>query len=250
MAESEWWRGFFSGVAVDLWLRFTSDQLTRDETDFIESILRLEPGSHVLDVPCGGGRHSIEMSRRGHKPTGVDLSADFLKAARAQSSEKRLEVEWHQREMTDLPWRSEFDGAFCFGNSFGYLDDAGNARFLAAVFQALKPGAWFVLDTGMTAESIFPSFQERRWFQVGDILFLINGRYDHATGRMETEYTFIRDGKSEVRPASTRVPAYRDLCGMLEAAGFAGCEAYSSLAREPFRLGSQRLLLVAARPKV
>ena len=33
--------------------------------------------------------------------------------------------------MRDLPGRNEFDAAFCFGNSFGYLDDDGNAEFLA-----------------------------------------------------------------------------------------------------------------------
>jgi hypothetical protein len=39
--------------------------------------------------------------------------------------------------MRDLLWRSRFDGAFCFGNSFGYLDDEGNAAFLRAVAAAL-----------------------------------------------------------------------------------------------------------------
>jgi hypothetical protein len=35
--------------------------------------------------------------------------------------------------MRDLPWSERFDGAFCAGNSFGYLDDEGNAAFLCAV---------------------------------------------------------------------------------------------------------------------
>ena len=40
-------------------------------------------------------------------------------------------VTWEQRDMRDLPWRGRFDGAFCVGNSFGYLDDEGNAAFSA-----------------------------------------------------------------------------------------------------------------------
>ena len=76
---------------------------------------------------------------------------------------------------------------------------------------------------------------------------LINGRYDHASGRMESAYTFIRDGRTDVRAASTRVHSYRELCGLMRQAGFADCVGYSSLALEPYVLGSQRLLLVASR---
>ena len=82
----------------------------------------------LLDVPCGGGRHCIALAGRGYDMTGVDISTDFLTAA-AQSvrRQSRQDRHWEQREMRDLPWPAEFDGAYSFGNSFGYLDDAGNA---------------------------------------------------------------------------------------------------------------------------
>jgi SAM-dependent methyltransferase len=247
MSAPDWWRTFFTGLPVEMWLRVPTEEQTRAEVDFIEKVLRLPPGAKVLDVPCGGGRHSLELAARGHRVTGVDLSDDFLRAARAGAAERSPRVAWEQREMTDLPWREEFDGAFCFGNSFGYLDDAGNARFLAAVARALRPGGRFVLDTGLTAEGLFPTFQERRWLQVGDILFLSQGQYDPVSGRLKTEYTFVRGGEFDTRPASMRVHTYRELSGLLEAAGFSGCEGYGSLEQGPFRLGSPRLLLVAVK---
>jgi cyclopropane fatty-acyl-phospholipid synthase-like methyltransferase len=140
MSTPDWWRSFFSGLPVEMWLRVPTEEQTRGEVDFIEKVLQLGPGSKVLDVPCGGGRHSLELAARGHRVTGVDLSEDFLSAARAGSAGRSLPVIWEHREMTDLPWREEFDGAFCFGNSFGYLDDDANARFLTAVARALKHG--------------------------------------------------------------------------------------------------------------
>jgi SAM-dependent methyltransferase len=247
MVPSDWWKDFFSGMAVDFWLRVPTEEQTRAEVDFVVSALQLPPRAKVLDVPCGGGRHSVELAARGHQVTGVDISADFLKAAGALAAERRQSVGWEQREMIDLPWQAEFDGACCLGNSFGYLDDAGNARFFEAVARALKPGARFVLETGMMAESLFQTFQERRWFPFGDILFLSHGRYDPARSRLDTDYTFIRDGRAQTKAATVRVYTYRELLGMLEQAGFTDFKGYGSLTQEPFRLGSQRLLLVAIR---
>ena len=76
--------------------------------------------------------------------TAVDWSTEFL--THAQSVDAAAGVQWERRDMRDLPWRARFDAAFCVGNSFGYLDDEGNATFLAAVASALKPGARFVLE--------------------------------------------------------------------------------------------------------
>jgi len=46
-----------------------------------------------------------------------------------------------------------YDGAYCFGNSFGFLAYDDMEAFVNGVAQALKPGARFVIETGMTAES-------------------------------------------------------------------------------------------------
>jgi SAM-dependent methyltransferase len=247
MVAADWWRDFFSGLPVEFWLRVPTAEQTRGEADFIEKALGLPAGARVLDVPCGGGRHALELAARGYRLTGVDLSEDFLMAARAQAMERQLAVAWQRQPMDELAWQGEFDGAYCFGNSFGYLDDAGNARFLKAVARALKPGGRFALDTGLAAEGMFPTFQERRWLQLGDLLFFSLSRYDPVRGRIDTDYTFLRDGKGETRPASFRVYMYRELCGLLEEVGFGDCAGYSSVTQEPFRLGSPRLLLVATK---
>jgi hypothetical protein len=71
--------------------------------------------------------------------------------------------------------------------------------------------------------------------------------YDHVSGRLHVEYTWIRDGRREKRAMSARLHSYREVCRMLEDAGFTGVQGFGSLAREPFRLGSQRLLLAATK---
>lgn len=245
--KTNWWETFFSGVALDLWRQAVTDEQTRDEADFIEQALALSRQAKLLDVPCGNGRLSLELAARGYQLTGIDLASDFVDEARSQAAERRLETVFEQRDMRDLPWQHEFDGVFCFGNSFGYLDEKGNESFLQAVARVLKPAGRFVIDTAMIAESILPEFERRRWFQVRDILLLIDNQYDHVLGRVDTEYTFVREGALEKRSGSHRVYAYRQLCRLLEEAGLVRLQGYSSLTQEPFNLGSQRLLLVAAK---
>jgi SAM-dependent methyltransferase len=155
-----------------------------------------------------------------------------------------LPVAWVQGNMREISWQEAFDGAFCFGNSFGYDDDAGNAAFLSAVWRSLKPGARFVLDYPTVLEARLPRFHERSWFQVGRIFFLESDRYDHVGGRTETEYTFIRDGAVVNRRGTHRNYTFREVCGMLGEAGFRDVEAYGSLNKEAFTLGSEGLVLV------
>jgi SAM-dependent methyltransferase len=180
----------------------------------------------------------------------VDLASGFIEEARSKAAARQLTMAFKQGDMRDLPWQEEFDGAFCWGNSFGYLDDDGNAAFLKSVARALKPGGRFVLDGSSVAECILPRYEDRSWVQIGDILFLEENHYDHVQGRYDTEYTFVRDGQVEKKFGSHRIYTYREMWRLLEEAGFTNVEGHGSLNQEPFRLGSPGLLLVATKREV
>jgi SAM-dependent methyltransferase len=247
MAAPDWWKTFFSGVAVDFWLAVPTAEQTRAEADFLQEELRLTPGARILDVACGGGRHALELAARGFRVMGVDISSEFLKTARAASAERELPVDWEQRDVQDLPWFSEFDAAYCLGNGFGYLDDVGNAAVLQGVGRALKPGGRFVLETGMVAESLLPALKDNLWYRFGDILFLVRNSYDHVHSRLDMDMTFVRGGQVDNRPISQRVYTYNELCRLFEAAGLGDVTAYGGLDRQPFGFRSSHALLTATR---
>ena len=245
--KPDWWRTFFSGPVVDFWLRVPLDEATRAEADFLVESLAVAPGNRLLDVPCGGGRHALAMAARGFEVTGVDISPDLLAVARSLAEERELPITWEEREMRDLPWPDSFDAAYCFGNSFGYLAEGENADFLRAVATTLRPGGRFVLEASYLVECVLPNLQERAWYPDGEGYTLATRRYDPVEGRLHVAYTFIQDGKVETRPTSTRLHTCREVIAMLEAAGLTGIETYGSLTREPFRLGSPKLLAVATK---
>lgn len=221
--------------------------LTLADVDFLMKTFDVKPGARLLDVPCGNGRHSIELARRGYRVTGIDLSQAFLAAARAE-----LDADWRFGDMRMLELEaSAFDGAFCFGNSFGYLDHAGAAAFLGALGTALKPGARLAIDTGVAAESILPTLVQKRWHRLGDLTILSENRYDARNSRLDIDYTFVRDGpiatKFETRPASSYVFTVAEIGRMLEAAGFEVATLNGGTAGEPYELGSPRLIIIATR---
>jgi SAM-dependent methyltransferase len=244
--KDEWWNDFFSGLVVEFWRAAMTPETTRAEADFLEKHLRLGSGSRVLDVPCGDGRIARELAERGCRVTGVDISEEFLDAGRTAAKARGLDVVWRRSEMRDLPWREEFEAAYCAGSSFGYLDDAGNAEFIRVVSRALVPGGRFFIDC-KAAESIFPSFRESYEMTVGDIRFASVNRYDPATGTMENNYTVSRGDRVEEKRALTRIYSTSEILRLLSDAGLGGFETYGSVEGEPFRLGSPRLFVVAAK---
>ncbi|HEY2798589.1 MAG TPA: class I SAM-dependent methyltransferase [Thermoanaerobaculia bacterium] len=253
-APLNWFESFFAGLAVEFWRVVVPEQATAEEAAFLWKHLGLSPGARVLDVPCGHGRLSVPLAAMGCALTGVDLSREFLKAARdgggRSGAPRGGSIVWHRADMRTLPWRGSFDAAFCMGNSFGYLDDAGNAAFLAAVARALVPRGRFVLDFGQCAESIFPRLEPHLEVEMGGFRFAEETRYDIPAARIENVYTIEKDGKSERKLASQRVYLASDLWRLLEEAGFEVLEAFGSSGEEPYALGAQRLLTVARKRAV
>lgn len=243
--DPNWFENFFQGIALEMWRKAVSPKQTRLEVDFLERALRLQTGSRVLDVPCGFGRHSLELTSRGYRGTGVDLSPQMIEEGRAAADHAGLAIDWRNSDMRDLSWESEFDAGFCFGNSFGYLDADGTRGFLQAVSRALKPGARFAMDYGMAAECILPRFREREWAQVEDILFLEENRYHVAESCIETTYTFVWDGRSQTQTGLHWVYTLREIRQFLREAGLETQDLFRSLNGDPYEVGSSLLLLVA-----
>lgn len=84
-------------------------QGTKGECDFIEGELKYDKSLKVLDVGCGTGRHSIELSKRGYSITGIDLSESLLARAREKALKNGLKVDFLKQDARDLPFSEEFD---------------------------------------------------------------------------------------------------------------------------------------------
>lgn len=244
--EGEWWRGLFASEGwVDAHAGIPRERSAAD-VDIMLRLLELPSGAELLDVPCGEGRHSIELASRGYRVTGLDQSVPLLEIARATAAQKNVEVEWVEGDMRRLPWRGAFDGVICYWGSFGYFDDEGNFDFLQGSAQALRSGGRMIIETQIL-ETLLPKFQSRGWIKINDVYMLEDRKYDHTTGRAETDWIFIRNGEVAEWHSSIRMYTYAELIEILRDAGFSRAEGWDTQTGAPFALGSQRLCMVATR---
>lgn len=242
----EWWETFFRGP----WLRF---QLCRDDpelvlpaVDFLETVLDLSPGERVLDAPCGDGRLGREFARRGYAVTGLDATAAFLKEGKRKARAQGVELEWVKGDMRRLPWRRKFHLVLCWWTSFGFFDDEENRRQIRAAARALKPGGVFAMDLH-SPETLFSGFARRSWQEQEGVTVLTESEYVPETGRTETDWTLIENGKRHRAHSSIRLYTVRELIELFREEGFDDFRQFGDLEGEPFGLDSRRLIFLATK---
>lgn len=144
MAEQAWYKEWFDSLYYHK-LYFERDE--KEAEAFIRKLvqhLQPAPGSRMLDIACGRGRHSRTLSSMGFEVTGIDLSPSSIEYAKQFENEK---LEFFVHDMR-LPFRvNYYDYAFNFFTSFGYFrtqrehDDA-----MRTIVESLHPKGYFVID--------------------------------------------------------------------------------------------------------
>lgn len=144
MAAKSWYEQWFNSPFYHR-LYFERDE--KEASTFIHKLIRHlspPPGSRMLDVACGRGRHSKILASMGFTVTGIDLSPDSIAYAKKFQTEH---LEFYVHDMRLPFYINYFDYAFNFFTSFGYFrtrrehDDA-----IRTIVKSLKPGGVLVID--------------------------------------------------------------------------------------------------------
>jgi len=163
MTQKSTWKEFFDAHAPI----YDENEFTKNtirEVDFLVKELELSPGASILDVGCGTGRHSVELAKRGHAVTGLDLSSEMLAQAAEAASVAGVEVEWVHADAAKFSLTKTYDAAIglCEGGCglLGRQDDPIEQplAILSNVSQCLKPGAK-ALFTVLNAALMFRKYQ-------------------------------------------------------------------------------------------
>lgn len=219
------------------------------DIDSILSLLSITPGSTVLDLCCGVGRHSLELARRGYRVTGVDRTAAYLQIARDRAEAEGLDLEWIQADMREFMRPEAYAAAINVYTSFGYFDDpAEDRKVIENVFRSLKLGGRLVLDV-MGKEVLARIFQARDWQELADGSLLLQERKVRRDWSwLEGRWILVKDGKRHEYVVDHRIYDGSGLTELLLGSGFEAVRLYGDLEGAPYDTTARRLVAVAQKP--
>ena len=252
---TDWFDTFFDALAHDVWDGLVPDDASDQEAEWLAARLGLAEAHDLalLDVPSGRGRLATRIAAHGHDVVAIDFAVAAVDPLAASAPPRVTARLGDMRDLAAvLPEPTTFDGAWCMGNSFGYLDVAATNRFLAGVARVLRPGAHFLIDVATAAESILPHLDtgdagDPERHEVGDVSLTNSHRYDAPTSTLVTHMVLERGTERAERVARHRVMTCREVVDALGRAGFALERIDGDLDGRPFALGAPRCLVSAVR---
>jgi SAM-dependent methyltransferase len=219
------------------YLRYSFTKGTQQEVEWLVDALELRPGSKVLDVGCGPGRHSYELAHRGVVVHGVDISERFIELATASAPNGAT---FERLDARHLAFDAEFDAVICLcQGAFGLMTANGHdLTVLQGMARALRPG-------GQLAVTAFSSYYVVKHWADAD--------FDADAG-VNHEHTEVRDEEGKARAAELWTGCYtpRELRLLCALAGLE-VDAVSSVDPGRYRteapgIDSSEFMLRARRP--
>ena len=213
----------------------------------------LAPGSRVLDVGCGPGRHALELATRGHDVLGIDLSERFVAVARAAAADAGLGTARFERvDARRLEHDAAFDlvlslcqGAFGLTGGPAAPEAAAGERWeldeavLAGMARAVRPG-------GAVVVSAFSAYFQVGHLETGDLFDAIHG--------VNRESTTVRNADGDELAADLWTTCYtpRELRLLARAVGLEVVAVHGvtpgRYRPDPPGIDQPEFLLVARRP--
>jgi ubiquinone/menaquinone biosynthesis C-methylase UbiE len=220
------------------------------EVEALVALLDPDREGPLLDLCCGAGRHLKALRRLGFSSlAGLDLSAELLQVAAEELDEVGGEaVEIIHADMRRIPHRDHYATVLSLFTSFGYFaGDDENASVVNGVYQSLRPGGRFLIDTlnrdYVMAELQPESVVEREGFSAR------SRRRITADGRRVEKVTVVRstEGEEETFEESVRLFSAGEMAAMLAAAGFEDIRIYGALCAGPLTPSCERMVVTGVK---
>ena len=229
--KKQWYESLFENYAQ----KYDNENFTQGtvgECDFIENELKFDKSVRILDVGCGTGRHSIELTKRGYSVKGIDLSESQLALAREKAKSDNLNIDFQQHDARNLPFTNEFDLAImlCEGGFPLMETDEMNFEILKNVAKSLTDKGKFIFTT---LNGLFPLYHSVEEFcasntEDGNATYHSN-TFDLMTFR-DHNITEIEDdlGNKKTLDCNERYYVPSEITWLLKTLGFGKIEIFGA----------------------
>jgi 2-polyprenyl-3-methyl-5-hydroxy-6-metoxy-1,4-benzoquinol methylase len=207
-------------------------QGTIGECDFIEKEIDFNKSYKIIDIGCGTGRHSIELTKRGYDVLGIDLSESQLARAREKAEAENLNIDFRKHDARDLPFKNEFVLAImlCEG-AFSLMEtDEMNFEILKNAVGSLKQSGKIIFTT---LNGLFPLYHSVEKFcasalDEGSSTYKSN-TFDLMTFREHNITTIVDDlGNEKELKCNERFYVPSEITWLLKSLGMKNIDIYGA----------------------
>lgn len=232
---SDWYKNIWSlDIKNHSWVEDTKQQV-----DFIIKTLDLRKDQRILDLACGFGRHSLELSRRGFQVVGADITKDYITDAENTAKKEGLSTRFTLSDIRDLKFNQEFDVVLNLADgAIGYLEnESENLKIFDVIADALKPGGKHFMDL-CNAEYAKLHFPATSWEAGENALSLSSFEWNGEKKTMLYGSKTISYGDPLVKPEilrgdTIRLYSHDELDEILEARNMMIIQTYSNYYGKP-----------------
>jgi SAM-dependent methyltransferase len=240
----EWFKEWFNTKEYLNVYRHRNEQDAKELIELILDNIILQNNSHVLDLACGPGRHSILFAQKNFKVTAVDLSSNLLKVAKEASGKALVTVKFIQADLRDLCLKSKFSLVVNLFTSFGYFeDDNDNFKLFKKAFACLNENGYFVLDyfnKGYLEKKIVPRSEDF----MNDEKIIQERKIEGE--RVIKKITILKNKSEKHFMESVRIYTKDELTGEIEKTGFRIEKIFGGIRGRTFDLEtSPRIIIIA-----
>jgi SAM-dependent methyltransferase len=111
--------------------------------DFVEFVSDLKSGhvtGKVLDLGCGGGRHSLLLASEGFEVFGIDFARAAIDTAIANAKTARLTIDFRVGDALKLPYEDSFFDVVNDDGCLHHIDPEQWPVYVQNVARVLRPG--------------------------------------------------------------------------------------------------------------
>ena len=207
-------------------------QGTMGECDFVEEEIGFDKSIKILDIGCGTGRHTIELSKRGYNVKGIDLSDSQLTRAKEKAEKQGLKIDFSKYDARDLPFNAEFDLVImlCEG-AFPLMEtDEMNYEILKNATKSLRKRGKLIFTT---LNGLFPLYHSVEEFcasnsEAGNATYRSN-TFDLMTFRDHNITEVVDDdGKKRKLECNERYYVPSEITWLLKTLGYTKIEIFGA----------------------
>jgi len=252
--EKDWWDQIFTSTYLKTDGNVVENSvITKKEVDSLINNCYLQKNTRILDLCCGQGRHSLELSRQGFSNiTGVDGSKYLLSVAKKRACQENLVVTFKKSDARLASFsQNSFDCILLLGNSFGYFETSeDDVTVLKNIYNWLEPKIGFFVLEIADGEWLRKNFEPRSWEWVDATTLVCRERsLSKDSTRLVCREVIVDANQGVVKDQfyAERLYSEQEIKCMLSQVGFrvpeCTCESYdASNSNQDFGMMEHRLI--------